>query len=94
VIIHDLNLVGVSFAPNETQTPLIVDPHTVLPFSITVQRFEPISGWRCHIPQFRGAIQLPKLSSRDMLDRPKAAAWLPMVKSPGFRTTERLDHRL
>jgi hypothetical protein len=35
---------------------------------------------------------LPKLSPGDALDRLKAAARLPTVKSPGFGAAERLDH--
>jgi hypothetical protein len=92
VIVHDLNFVSISLAPNETKTPLVVNPDTVLSLSVPMQYFQAISGRRCQIAQFRRAVQLPKLAPRDALDSLKAAARLPTVKSPGLRAAERLDH--
>jgi hypothetical protein len=93
VIVYDLYLVGIPFTPNEAETPLVVDPHTVLPFSVTVKCFQPVSRRRRHISQFCGAIQLPKLPTGNILDHLKAAARLPMVKSPSIGTAERPDHK-
>jgi len=94
VIVYDLDLVRVPIAPNETETPLIVDPHAILSLSVAVQRFQAISRGRGQVSQFGGAVQLPKLSARDALDCLKAPARLPMVKSPSLRAAERLDHHL
>jgi hypothetical protein len=94
VIVHDLNFVSIPLAPDEAQTPLVVNPNAVLPPSVAMQSFQAISGRCCQIAQFRGAIQLPELAPRDVLDRLKAAARLPAVKSLGFRAAERLDHGL
>jgi hypothetical protein len=94
VVVHDLNFVSIPLAPNEAKTPLVVNPNAILSFSVAVQYFQAISGRRCQIAQFRGAIQLPKLAPRDALDSLKAAARLPTVKSPSFRAAERLDHGL
>jgi len=49
VMIDDLNLVGVSVSPNETETPLVVDPYAMLPPSLSVQGFQTI-------PRRRGQI--------------------------------------
>jgi len=46
MIIDDFNIVCISFSPNKTESPLLVDPDTVLPFAITVQRFQAVAG-RC-----------------------------------------------
>src|ERR1019366_4946360 len=94
VIVHDLNFVSIALAPNEAQTPLVVNANAVLSLSAAMQSFQAISGGRCPIAQFGGAIQLPKLAPRDVLDRLKAAARLPAGKSLGFRAAERLDHGL
>jgi hypothetical protein len=98
VIVHDLNFVSIALAPNEAQTPLVVpsnaNPNAVLSLSAAMQSFQAISGGRCPIAQFRGAVQLPELAPRDVLDRLKAAARLPAVKSLGFRAAERLDQGL
>jgi hypothetical protein len=94
VIVHDLNFVSIPLAPNEAKTPLVVNPNAVLSLSAAMQSFQAISGGRCQIAQFRGAVQLPELAPRDALDSLKAAARLPAVKSLGFRAAERLDHRV
>jgi hypothetical protein len=94
VIIDDLYVVGVPFAPNKAQTPLVVDPNAVLSLSVAMQGFQAISRRRCQVSQFRGGIHLPKLPARDTLDCLKAPARLPRVKSPGFRGAERLNHNL
>jgi hypothetical protein len=92
MIVHNLNFVRVPLVPNKTETPLVVDSHTVLSLSVAAQRFQSIPWRRRHVSQFCGTVQLPKLPARDMLDGLKAAAWLPMVKSPSFRAAERPNH--
>jgi hypothetical protein len=92
VIVHDLNFVSIPLAPNEAQTPLVVNPNAILSLSVAMQYFQAISGRRCQIAQFRGAVQLPELAPRDALDSLKAASRLPAMKSLGFRAAERLDH--
>jgi hypothetical protein len=94
VIVHDLNFVSIPLAPTEAKTPLVVNSDTLLPLPLPAQGFQAVPRRRCQIAQFRGAVQLPKLASRDALDSLKAAARLPAVKSPGFRAAERPDHEL
>ena len=92
MIVDNLNIVRTPFSPNETKTPLVIDANAVLPFSIAMQGFQAISRRRRQVSQLRGAIQLPKLPARDMLDGLKTTTRLPKVKSPGFRGAERLNH--
>jgi hypothetical protein len=94
MIIHDLNVIRVCFSPNKAETPLIVDPDAVLSSSIAVQQFQPISRRSSQVPQLHGAIQLPELSTGNLLDSAKAANRLPTVKTFGLRTAERPDHQL
>ena len=42
MIVRDLDFVGVASVPAETDSPLIVDPDTVLPFPVTVELFESV----------------------------------------------------
>jgi hypothetical protein len=79
VIIHDLNFVSISVAPNEAKTPLVVNSDTVLPLSLAAQGFQTVTRRRCQISQLRGTVQLPKLAPRDALDSLKSAARLPAV---------------
>jgi hypothetical protein len=93
MIVNDLHVIGISVEPNKTQTPLIVDPNTVLPFPVAAQCFQTISGRRCQVAQFRGTIQLAKLSPCNRLDRPKPSTAPPVVKPFTLRISESLDHR-
>jgi len=93
VIIHDLDIVCVPLEPNEAETPLVVDPNAVLSLSVAVQGFQTIAGRRHQVSQFGRAVQLAQLPACNMLDRLKTSAWQPMVKSLGFRGTERLNHK-
>jgi hypothetical protein len=42
MIVNDLNVVGVTAAPQETYTPLIIDADTVLTFTVALQCFQAI----------------------------------------------------
>lgn len=92
VIVHNLNIVRVPLAPDETQAPSVVDTNTVLPFSVGMQCLQAIPRRRSQVTQFRRAIQLPKLLARNVLDSLKAPATLAVVKAFRLRAQERLDH--
>jgi hypothetical protein len=92
VVIHYLDIVGISVTPHKTKTPLVVDPDTVLPFPIAAQGFQTVPRRCCQIAQLRSAVQLAELSAGDPFHGSKATTRLPVVKSPGFRATERPDH--
>jgi len=93
VIIHYLDIVCVPFAPEEADTPLVIDPDAVLSLSVAMQGFQAISRRRHQVTQFRGAVQLPKLPAGIPLDRLKSPTQLPTVKPLGFRGAERLNHK-
>jgi hypothetical protein len=91
-VVHDLDVVGISITPHKTKTPLAVDPDTVLPLPLAAQGFPTVPRRCCQIAQLHGAVQLAKFSTGDPFDGSKATSRLPVVKSPGFRATERPDH--
>ena len=92
VVVHDLNVVCVAVAPNEAESPLIVDTNTMLSLPITTQCFQAVARWRDQVAQFRRTVQLSEFSARDPLDCLKSAHRLPVVKPPGFGAAERLNH--
>jgi hypothetical protein len=94
MIVDDLKVVGVPLAPDEAEPPLVVDSDAVLFLSVAVQCLQAISRRRNKVSQFRGAVQLPELPPRDMLNSLKTSTWLPIVKSPGFGRAERLNHNM
>ena len=46
VIVHDLDVIGVTVAPPEADPPLLVDPNAELAGAITNQRLEPVARQR------------------------------------------------
>ncbi len=42
MVVDDLDLVGVTFEPNEANPPLVVDPNGILTRTVTLQLFQPI----------------------------------------------------
>jgi len=43
MIVNDFNLMHITAMPDETDAPLVIDLDAVLPFTITMQRLQPIS---------------------------------------------------
>ena len=60
MIIDDLDAFGSAFAPEEADTPLIVDPDTMLPLPVTSQSLQTVS-WDCRqVLQGSRVVQYPK----------------------------------
>ena len=61
MIVGDLNIVGVSFFPKETDPLLIIDPDTVLPFPVTGKLLQAIARRNSQVIQRHGRINNFKL---------------------------------
>jgi len=44
MIVHELDVVGVSVAPDETDPPLVVDPDRMLSAPVASKRFQAVAG--------------------------------------------------
>jgi len=53
----------------------------MLPLSVAMQCFQTIPWRGCHVPQLCRAVQLPKLSAGDLLNRLKAPTALSLVQA-------------
>src|ERR1019366_5514240 len=61
MIIDDLDAFRRAVAPDEANSPFVVDPDTMLTLGVTAQRLKPVS-WNCrHVLQLLGVVQHPKL---------------------------------
>jgi len=58
----------ISLSPNKTDTPLIVDPNTVLAFTFTFQCFKSVGRWNMEIVQAMSIVQHTQFSPCDRLD--------------------------
>jgi len=94
VVVDDLNLVRVSFTPDETKAPPIVDADAMLPSPSAMQRFQAISRRGGKVAQFGGAVQLSQLPACHEFHCLKPVAALPAMKRFGLGGSKRPDHHL
>jgi hypothetical protein len=81
MVIRDFHVVSIWSTPNEADSVLIVDSYAVLPLPVTVQLFQPISGWNLQVIQREGTIKHGQFA-------PGYAGWRPAPRpagSPDFR---------
>ena len=65
MIVNYLNCVSIAIFPNKAYAILIVNPDTVLSQPVPLLRFQPIARENRDIGEFRGCIDLDKLSFND-----------------------------
>ena len=92
MIINDLHIVRAVLDPNETNTPLLIDPDRMLPPPIAAKRFEPVTRNRRQIIQRRRRIEHVELSQRHSCDPLKSPGPSGLEQPLRFSTTEALDH--
>ncbi len=68
MIVHNFYVIGVPLEPDKTETPLIIDPNTVLSLPLATQCFQAITRRCREVAQFRCIVQLPKLASGNGFD--------------------------
>jgi len=78
--------------PNKTDSPLIVNPYRVLPFSFSSQRFQVVSGRRRKNAQLCGSVQLQQFPQRDSLEGPESPRVLIMEQFLGVLARKALNH--
>ena len=89
VVISDLYIERIAFFPDETDSPLVVDPNAVLTCPVFLKGFEMVTTInRKHAEVSRG-IQYQKLAAGRPLDRLKSDNWLIVENGFGFRVLER-----
>lgn len=93
MIIDDLHVRSTRSRPAEADAILIVHPDAVLARPVTLERFKPVSGRHAKVVQTSGDLQLPELSTRDVLNAVKPPD-APSCRQ-GFRIgiAERNDHQ-
>src|ERR1035437_1788644 len=92
MIIDDLDAFRRSVPPDEANSPLVVDPDTMLTLGVTAQGLKPVS-WNCrHLLQFLGVVPHPKVTARTRSNVAQPAATLPLKKLLGLLRAEGSYH--
>jgi len=94
IVLRDFDALGISVPPDKADAVLIVDPDTVLPFSVSPQRFEAVAWWNQQIGKCMGTIQGHKPAQRNRRDMRELPRRLPVKKPFGLFAPEGPDHML
>ncbi len=93
VVIDNLNLVRAVGLPLEAEAPLLVDADGVLAFAVSLEGFEPVSGWDVEVVEFGDGVELGELAQRHAQECGREFAGLPVLEeSGGFPAGEGVDH--
>ena len=89
VIIRDLDVFGMAVVPDETDSPLVIDPDAVLSFSVAFQDFQTVAGRRSEVFQLDCGMHMQKLSESDPLNiRRDSPRSFPVEDPLGFLVPE------
>ena len=93
MVINDLNRLGITISPHETDAPLIIDPDTVLSLPRAFQRLKPVGWWNPEVLKKMRIVQHSEFSARDCLDVGRQfSGYSSFPDLPGFLVLEMLDH--
>jgi hypothetical protein len=88
VVVHNFNLVRVVVFPEEANTPLVIDPDTVLPPSAADQCLKKVAWWHSQRRQLRRSMQLQQFSAGHTLYVLEPGHCLALEESPGVGVTK------
>lgn len=92
MVVHDFHLIRISIFPQEADTPLIVDPDTVLTLSIAAQRLQAIPRRNRQVTKLGCGMDLRQLPLSDAHKALKTPHVLTVVHFLRVGTPERFDH--
>jgi hypothetical protein len=68
MVVHNLHIIGVGFAPDETEMPLVVDPYRVLPRPLPMELFQTVGRRIPQILLFLCGVQYFQFATRPPLN--------------------------
>jgi hypothetical protein len=93
VVINDLDVRGVTILPYETDSPLVVDPDTVLATPPALEFLQAIAWWHAKVFKRFCRVQGDQLSQHAMKQlRWKPPHWLPVKQTFSVAVRETFDH--
>ena len=92
MIVDYLDIECIAAFQPKTQSPLVVDTHAILAFTITVKLFQPIARRSLHVVKPCCQIELFELSQGRTLNGNPAAHPTPLEKSSRVVVTKALYH--
>jgi len=94
MIVDNFDVMAVAIAPNEADSPLLIDPDGMLSLPVTTQRLQLVSRWRRQYAQFRRGVQLQQFAQRHALEGTEAPGMLVLKQFLGFLRRKTQNHTL
>ncbi len=88
MIVCYFNVIGIAVFPAKADSPLIVDPDTILPFAIAFQGFEPVARRNPEVLKMPGLVKVQELTPCNSFDRTKFGHVLVIEQRFGFGVAE------
>jgi hypothetical protein len=92
MIIDNLDVFGVTCAPDKTETPLIVDTNAVLTGAVALERLKAIAWWNLQVVNRGCRIKNFQLSARDLFNVSKTLYALAPKQLLSIFVAKRLYH--
>jgi len=83
-----------ALAPNEADSPPVIDANSVLPFPVTTQRFQVVPGRGSQNPQVRGGMKLKECAQRHPFESTESRHVMVVKKLLGLLRAKIPDHSL
>jgi len=95
VVVHYLNIVGISTLPYKADTPLVIYPDTVLSGAVSFKLFKPVGRWNSQRFQLACRSEHFEFPSRQTLNIAREAAGeSPFIDPFGFPALKGFNHAI
>jgi hypothetical protein len=74
MIVHNLDIIGMSLAPSEADSPSVIDANAMLAGTVDFQRFEPVAADSAQVVKISCCMEPTKLFPGSLLDALKFPA--------------------
>ena len=92
MIVNNLNVVGITASPEETDPPPVINPDAVLAPAIALKRFQAVAWRSQQIPKGSSTVEIQKFPPRDSLKASKARHIQVGEQCFRFLGSKRADH--
>ena len=92
MVVHDLNIGGANFSPDEANARLIIDADAVLTLPVVFQCLKVIPRWCLQEIQCLRGVKLREFPLGDLGQSPETTRVLALIQRQGVLSLERLDH--
>lgn len=88
MVVHYLDIMGITVLPTEADAPLVIDAYAVLPSPITRELLKTVTGRRAQVHERCGGIQHLQLPFRGFAERLEGERTIALIQGFGMPVAE------